>query len=68
MDEQIKHYIQDEEVESNDFTKVLEVLRDYRISYSLTEECYDKKIMVNLYVCKNSIIEIAKIIRELENT
>ena len=63
---QSKYYILDEKVEFTDFIKTLEVLKDYRIPYSLTEECYNKKITVNLYVCKNSIIEIAKVIRELE--
>lgn len=63
---QSKYYILDEEVEFTDFIKALEVLKDYRIPYSLTEKCYDKKITVNLYVCKNSIIEIAKVIREHE--
>lgn len=63
---QSKYYILDEEVEFTDFIKALEVLKDYRIPYSLTEECYDKKITVNLYVCKDSIIEIAKVIREHE--
>ena len=63
---QSKYYILDEKVEFTDFIKTLEVLKDYRIPYSLTEECYNKKITVNLYVFKNSIIEIAKVIRELE--
>lgn len=67
MDEQIKHYIQDEEVEYNDFIKALEVLKDYKISYSFTEECSNEKIFCTLYLCKDSILNIAKVIRELES-
>lgn len=66
MNEQPIYYLQNEEIAFVDFIKTLEVLKDYRIPYSLTEECYNKKITVNLYVWKNSIIEAAKVIREYE--
>lgn len=66
LNEQPKYYIQDEEVDFTEYTKALEVLTDYRITYSLTEECSNGKIFCNIYVCKDTILDIAKIIRELE--
>lgn len=67
MDEQIKHYIQDEEVEYTDLIKALEVLKDYKISYSYIEKCSNEKIFCTLNLYKNSILDIAKVIRELES-
>ena len=67
MNKSPKYYLQDEEVDYTEFTKALEVLNDYRITYSLTEECSNGKIFCNLYVCKDTIIDITRVIRELEN-